>query len=284
MVDGGEKFDHEFGAEHTQIKLDTLAQYLQAYTTALKNTRFKTHYIDAFAGTGSVVVKIAGERVEVAGSASIAVACSPAFDRMVFIEMEAKKVRALEHLVKTAQSEVEIIQADTNVALPQCIAKLGANDRAVAFLDPFGMQLAWQTLEAIASSGVVDVWYFFSLLGLYRQTTLDAADLDTHKANALTRVLGTDEWRKAFYGPKKQLSLLGDDTDERKATVPEMVEWIKKRLEVIFPDVAQPKILRMVTPSGKPGAPLFALFFLVSNPAPKARAIAMRIAAHILRD
>jgi hypothetical protein len=43
---------HHFGGSWTDEKLERLARYLTAYTTALKNQRFQKIYIDAFAGTG----------------------------------------------------------------------------------------------------------------------------------------------------------------------------------------------------------------------------------------
>ncbi len=43
-----------FGGSWTRTKLNVLQQYLQAYTTALKNQPFRLWYVDAFAGTGTV--------------------------------------------------------------------------------------------------------------------------------------------------------------------------------------------------------------------------------------
>ena len=43
-----------YGGEWTHQKLDILEDYLNAYTTALKNQHFRLLYIDAFAGTGYV--------------------------------------------------------------------------------------------------------------------------------------------------------------------------------------------------------------------------------------
>ena len=43
-----------FGGSHTERKLEALAAYLQAYTTALKNQPFQIAFFDAFAGTGRI--------------------------------------------------------------------------------------------------------------------------------------------------------------------------------------------------------------------------------------
>jgi three-Cys-motif partner protein len=147
------------------------------------------------------------------------------------------------------------------------------------------MEVEWRTLEAIAASRVVDLWYLFPLGGLYRQATREATDIDESKAAALTRVLGTPEWRAAFYEPSRQRGLFGELPDERTADIPKMLEWVKtKRLETIFPGVLEPQILYQTKPSGVRGAPLFALFFAVSNPDAKARGLALRIAKGVLKD
>ena len=44
----------EFGGPWTQEKLRILGLYLDAYTMALKNQRFKLVYIDAFAASGLI--------------------------------------------------------------------------------------------------------------------------------------------------------------------------------------------------------------------------------------
>ncbi|WP_260694696.1 hypothetical protein [Rhizobium laguerreae] len=45
--------DHEFGGQHTEIKLELVEKYLKAYSTALRQKFNSLWYIDAFAGTGS---------------------------------------------------------------------------------------------------------------------------------------------------------------------------------------------------------------------------------------
>lgn len=276
---------HRFGSVHTILKLDALGSYLPAYTTALKKAPFRLHYIDAFAGAGVCHVKVGeGRRLMVPGSASIALACTPKFHRMIFIEKSLRRVRALERLKeRAADRDIVVIRGDANGALPDRVRALDRrNDRAIVFLDPYGMEVEWSTLREIAKSEIADVWYLFPLSGLYRQATRSAAAMDDDKAAALTRIFGTDEWREAFYGKPRQQSLFGPVSDVRTAEVPEMLAWVKKRLETIFPGVLEPKLLHQTTESGKLGAPLFALFFAVSNPAPKAKALALRIARGVL--
>jgi three-Cys-motif partner protein len=71
--------------------------------------------------------------------------------------------------------------------------------RAVLVLDPYGMQLEWSTLEVVAATKAIDVWFLFPLAGLYRQATRDLADIDQHKRAALTRIFGSDAWEEELY-------------------------------------------------------------------------------------
>ncbi|NUL18076.1 three-Cys-motif partner protein TcmP [Agrobacterium tumefaciens] len=50
--------DHEFGGQHTEIKLEIVEKYLKAYSIALRHKFNSLWYIDAFAGTGSRTVRI----------------------------------------------------------------------------------------------------------------------------------------------------------------------------------------------------------------------------------
>lgn len=278
--------EHRFGSAHTLLKLDALARYLPAYTTALKNTKFSLHYVDAFAGTGACHVQIQGQRLMVPGSAAIALNCEPAFDRMLFIDAKRRHVKALGRLIAAASDrDIRTICGDANVALPELLSELNERkDRAVVFLDPYGMSVEWATLEKLSRSKLADVWYLFPLSGFYRQATTDSADISPDKEAALNRMLGTKEWRTALYDQPPQMSLLGEpQTDIRTANPLQMLEWVKQRLEKVFPGVAAPKLLYQTNAVGKHGAPLFALFFAVSNPSPKAVGLALKIANDILK-
>lgn len=273
---------HRFGAEHTNEKLAALRSYLPAYTTAL-GRRFTLHYVDAFAGTGECVIKIAGKELTVPGSASIAIDCKPPFHKMLFIELSAARAQELERLRNTVpHRDISIIQEDANVALPTYLKTLKRADRAVVFLDPYGMTVDWATLDRVASSKLADVWYLFPLSGLYRQAAKDSADIDASKQAALSRILGPHDWRRALYEPKPQRDLFGLESDVRTADPERMAQWVRDCLTTIFPGVHGPKILYQIR-DGRQGPPLFALFFLVSNPEPKALRLASKFAKSVLK-
>ena len=275
---------HGFGGAWTLLKLAALEKYLSAFTVALSKQNFRLVYIDGFAGTGRCDVKIDGGSTSVDGSARIALQTSPPFDHFCFIELLPTKLASLQTLEGTYPNRsIEIIQDDANAALRNLCGKHDwKNTRAVLFLDPYGLHVEWETLEAIAQTGAIDVWYLFPYSGLYRQTAKKAENLDPDKEAAITRCLGTDEWRKQFYEPVKQLSIFGDEGESRAASHGEMLKYVSERLKGVFPAVSDPKIFYQSNGSAPSGAPLFALYFAASNPSPKAIGLAMKIAKGVI--
>lgn len=286
LDDKGPNAEHCFGGVWTLIKLEVLQKYLVAFNTALIRQNFTRIYIDAFAGTGRCDIKVDGEKTSVDGSARRALNTSPSFDKYCFIELSAKKLVALQALeAENPGKRIEVIRDNANTALKTlCERYAWQRERAVLFLDPFGMHVEWTTLQAIAKTGAIDVWYLFPYSGLYRQAAKNADAIDSDKEESITRLLGTDEWRRVFYAPKRQVNLFGDyDGDEREVDHHQMLGFVSNRLKQLFSAVTEPKILYQAGDSKNPkGAPLFALYFAASNPSPKAYGLAIKIAKDVL--
>ena len=177
---------------------------------------------------------------------------------------------------------IDVIEGDANKGITSLIAgSQWTAARAVMFLDPYGMSVDWTTLEAIRSTEAIDVWYLVSLAGIFRQAAREGSAVDELKRTALTRMLGTDEWENAWYRRTSGPDLLGDidERHSRTADVGEMELFVRKRLRSLFPTVLKPLRLR-----DRRGAPQFALFFAISNPASKAVRLATGIADHILNS
>lgn len=278
--------EHNFGGIWTLIKLEALEKYLVAFNTALSKQSFTRIYIDGFAGTGRCDIKLDGERTSIDGSARRALAINPPFHKYCFIELGSKKLAALKALeAEFPDKVIEVIRSDANTALKAlCELYRWRDERAVLFLDPYGMNVEWSTLEVIAKTGAIDVWYLFPYAGLYRQAAKNPEAMDTDKEESITRLLGTDEWRQVFYTPKRQSSLFdANPGEERGVNHVQMLEFVSKRLNQLFPAVTAPKILYQGGDAKSPsGAPLFALYFAASNPKPAAFGLATRIANDIL--
>jgi three-Cys-motif partner protein len=210
----------------------------------------------------------AGESVEVV---------QPPFNRLVFIERRPRAVRALQALCSQhLHRQIDVIAGDANSEIPNLLQAVDwRSTRAVMFLDPYGMNVDWRTLKAIAQTRAIDVWFLFSLSGLYRQAARSAAAIDESKRTAITRALGTADWERELYAPygffATQVPL------RRTVNVSGLENYVRSRLETIFSTVLPPLAL---PPHKKPQR--FSLFFATSNPSRAATTLATRIARHIL--
>src|SRR3569832_379059 len=216
--------EHEFGGAWTEIKLDAISEYLAFYTTALKNVPkpeapFVLWYVDAFAGTGERTASretggllegqpISVERVQLDGSAKRALAIEPPFQHFVFVEKNAKRHSALLRLKDAYPNRnIQCMKGEANTELlflfgtyPWAAQRGGCGClRAVVFLDPYAMSVKWKTLEVLAATGAVDVWYLFPLNAVTRQLSRDFAAVDAYKAAKLDEIFGTASWWVVFF-------------------------------------------------------------------------------------
>ena len=57
---------------------------------------------------------------------------------------------------------MEILNEDANTAVQRiCASTNWHNNRAVLFLDPYGMQVSWETLAAVAATKAIDLWMLY---------------------------------------------------------------------------------------------------------------------------
>ncbi|MFN7131303.1 MAG: three-Cys-motif partner protein TcmP [Myxococcales bacterium] len=290
---------HRFGGDWTSTKLDVLARYLSAYTTALKDSPFRKAYIDAFAGTGYRTERIdlpdgatseallfpdladAGPQQLLDGSARLALKVQPRFDRYIFIERDAERCRELEALkgeFPDLASTIRVGQGEANEEIQKLCAKDWTSHRAVLFLDPYGMQVEWQTIEAIARTKAIDLWLLFPLgIGVNRLLTRSGA-IPRGWRTRLDKLLGTSNWYEEFYKVEHRATLFGND-EERvvKATNETIGRYFNDRLKTIFAGVADPGVLR-----NSANCPLYLLCFAAANE--KGAPIALKIANHLLRE
>lgn len=275
---------HSFGGPWTQIKLDLLNRYLTFFNTALQNQPsttkpFQRIYIDAFAGTGECEIKLAETTLcTIQGSAKIAATIQPPFNEVHLIDINKKHIAELQHIVPNATTQIKLHERDANAALKEIINNVNwKRSRGVLFLDPYGMTVEWPTLELIAATKALDVWYLFPLSATYRQAANRLDKVDDHKSKKLDSVLGTNTWREAFYAPSMQETLFDSEKVTTRTAEPrEIACFVQRRLTGLFQGwVSQPIFLP------DKGAPMFALFFAVSNPSTAAVRLSKRAAEHL---
>jgi len=290
---------HRFGGAWTDDKLERIRKYLSAYTKIFRaNERaryYRTTYVDAFAGSGSRADSGKPTRTEEvalfdlgmdtdaaslkAGSARIALEVRPTFDHYAFVERNTDRAAELEALkLEFPERDVQIVSADANEHLRSwCLRSDWRRNRAVVFLDPYGMQVEWSTVQAIADTRAIDLWWLVPLgIGLNRLLTGNAPP-PPKWADALTRSLGTEEWRNVFYAKSDEPTLFPDESVERRiAGLERLGSFFLTRLRSVFAAVA-PNPLSLLN---RRNTPIYLLCFAAGNP--KAAPTAIKIAKDIL--
>jgi three-Cys-motif partner protein len=295
LMDGPQ---HRFGGPWTEEKLDRVTRYLRAYTRALHERRFRLMYIDAFAGTGYRTTKRKGDAAqpwlpgidefpEVAelakGSARRALEIDPPFDHYVFIEADKANFKQLQDLANAFphyRDRIELINADANSTLIEICSKTHWQSmRAVAFLDPYGMEVKWSTVEAIAKTRYIDFWYLFPVNAVQR-VIQPLSDAPPGWDAAVDRILGYG-WRDRFFETIEKSTLFGQQPQEQKKTDLMMIEtYMRERLDCVFQGGVAPRALQL---RNSRKICLFLLYFACGNPSPLAHGLAMRIATNILQ-
>lgn len=280
-----------FGGTWTEEKLRVIQDYLKAYLQIMhkhpRAQKFRIAYVDAFAGCGWRYDKpgLSGPVLEdfeeaeaalLAGSPRKALELEKPFHRYIFVETD----RASSKRLRTLQAEfpnrnIEVVDEDANTFIPRWLGGLQWNDRAVVFLDPYGMEVRWTTIECLGHSRKVDVWWLLPISAILR--LLPHSGPDEAHARCLTTLWGTEEWQGYFYETREQPTLFGVETyTEREATVRRVIEFTQLRLRKAFEDgrvVDEVGILR-----NSKNVPLYALCFAAANP------IGSRTAVEIAKD
>lgn len=298
--------EHRFGRDAwTERKLAALREYLQQWRLIFdKNPGaryYKTLYIDAFAGTGSRREPTKAENTDQLGlfefdpsqgpdnyrrgSARIALELDSKFDEYVFVDRNPDHAAELRQMIKSDFPDLDtrcrVWEADgCEVMRELCTyGKDWKKWRAVAFLDPYGMNVEWHLLEWIAKTEAIDLWLLWPLgMGANR---LLKRDKKPHKvfSDKLTRVFGNVDWEQ-FYTRPSTMDLFDDaPASEIKNTDFEAIgNLYLRRLETIFPGVApRTKVL-----SNSRGNPMYLLFFAAGNR--KGAPTAVRIANYLMAE
>ena len=243
-------------------------------------------YVDAFAGEGYWQPESGYDtddydqfREVIQGSAAIALEIQDKpFDQLLFIEKDVERVESLKQLAADYSGrDVQVLQGDANVDLPKFCSEMGRFDRAVVFLDPFKTEVSWSTVKAVAATRKIDCWILFPVMAISRMMPTESKPTGV-LAIQLDRIFGGRTWEQA-YQPSIQQSLFQDEVrQERRGGSERIADIYRSQLESVFHSVAPTRrILR-----NSRNAPLFELFFAVSNPG--AASVATPIADHILSN
>ncbi len=197
----------------TRAKLEMLGDYLAGFATASKGQSERI-YLDAFAGEGTGLDRLTGE--EFPGSARIALEAreGAGFTKFRYFE-KGQRAAELQSRLRADYpgSDIKVYEGDCNARILDALGELKSLSWAptFAFLDPDGMELAWDTLVALADHKrgyrsttstkpeyKVELWMLLSTSGIVRTLALDEAKVSEADIARANRLYGSEEWKPIF--------------------------------------------------------------------------------------
>lgn len=297
-----------WGGKWTEEKLDAFEKYVRAYLTIMNKYRdlygWKLLYFDGFAGSGTR--NVVDETIEVEGAldlfgqevsleefnvyqgaaervVKIENSGTRSFDSYYFVDKSDDNCKALS--VKLASYQTtgnrHYLNRDANVAVKQLANTLNnfKGFKALAFLDPFGMQIDWSSIQSLKGLSV-DLWILVPT-GVIINRLLERK-VDKNKGLAHSEKLESffgmseDEIRKFFYRETAIQTLFGDEdiiVTKAENSIRKIAELYIECLRDVFPYVTEDPLVLYNTNN----VPIYHLVFASNNKT------AMKIAQDIIR-
>lgn len=262
---------NEFGGAWTEEKLGILKTYAQQYLKVFKNRPYdKLLYFDGFAGSGEIAHQNNGEEKIIEGSTRIILELSEPrpFNMYYFVEKQKKLATSLQQMLinEYPNKRAYVVSDDCNNKLKDLAiflkSKEGKNFKVLAFIDPKGMQLNWESLTYLKELNI-DLWILNPTSGCNRLLK-NNGDIDQAWKKRLKLFLGLDEneYMQYFYHDSRQQNLFGEtEIEKERNTIQNIHDLYSERLKNnIFKFVSDARILR-----DSKGRILFHFFMATNN-------------------
>jgi three-Cys-motif partner protein len=278
-----------WGGQWTEQKLDAFEKYVKAYLAIMNNNRdkfgWKLIYFDAFAGSGSreseqneqkdehmaPLFDITEEEKTVYRGAAERVVNIDlrGFDYYYFIEADETSKTELEKRLKPNGAEknldLRFRSGDANEYLKKLaeVMKSDTKYRSLTMIDPFGMQVNWESIEQLKETKT-DLWILIPS-GVIINRLLDRNKELTH-IDKLVSFFGLPEEKikEHFYKKKISQGLFDMEDEVEKVSKPfqKIAEVYIEQLKTIFDHVTlKPLVLR-----NSRKVPIYHFAFASNNP------------------
>lgn len=245
---------HKFGGPWTEKKIEIFIKYLNAYLQIMKNKPFKLIYFDGFAGSGKIEKKSQYKSlIEGVASKVLSISEPRTFDIYYLVELDRKKGKELERILKKKNPEksknVFVQISDCNEKLISLAGYLKSNklNRALAFIDPHGMEVNWNSIIVFKDLGI-DMWVLVPTGVAVNRMLKRNAQIPESWIIKLENFLGLKkrEIMKSFYHEDPQESLFSNETKlvkEQKITE-KIIDIYSEKLLKVWRYVSKPLPLK----------------------------------------
>lgn len=250
---------NKFGGSWTEKKINILVKYARAYLQIMKERPYwKLLYFDGFAGSGKISSEKENNIRDIIGAAIRIVSIDDpiSFHEYYFVEKKKQYADSLRLYIKEKfpgkSKSVYVVKEDCNKKLLDLSDFLqspkGKNYKVLAYIDPYGMQLEWNSIKIFKEINGVDLWVLVPTgLGVNRLLKKDG-NISDEWLKRLELFLGMqkEEIINRFYEIQTDDTLFGEITRSSKIdnAIEKSAVLYRNRLNEIFNYVSEPFILR----------------------------------------
>ena len=245
----------------TYDKLYYLNAYIDRFIVSMRHKNWRAiHYIDLFAGPGKNVLP---DGKIIAGSPLIALSQKHPFDRYFFSDLDPANVAALKQRCirqNAPNPKITFRIGDANEVVKQVLKDINLIDKPIidkwsslnlAFLDPQGLELHWETVENLASRRT-DMIIYYSQMGISREAP---REIQQQPPSILDLFFGDTGWRQIYQQHQR-----GEEAFLHRA----LLDYYKSKLGAFGYRVDDPLSEPMFINSKN--APMYRLLFVCKSP------------------
>ncbi len=187
-------------------KLHYLRRYIDIFAASMRNQPWRErYYIDLFSGPGKCLVR--ETRDVCLGSPLLALTTQHPFTGYFFVDLDPLNIDALRQRCSASPiaSSVRYKVGDSNTIVTQLVKQIQTIDREnipgrysclnLAFLDPDGLELQWETVATLAQPYSMDLIIHYPEGGLNRSMR---KVYEKEEQTAVDRFFGSEEWRAIY--------------------------------------------------------------------------------------
>lgn len=187
----------------TEDKLFNWNRYIEMTTIAMAGKwSGGLVYVDLFGGPG--ICQLRESRRRIPGSVLLAAWAPKSFSRILACEKDPELAKACQTRLKTTEAAKcsKVFIGDCNVAIDELVAEIPAGALTLAFVDPEGLHIHFQTLQTLTKDHRVDLAILFAD---HMDVLRNVARYAEQKVSKLDRFLGQGtDWRDRWESMSNQ--------------------------------------------------------------------------------
>lgn len=192
------------GGEWTHDKLYYVNAYIGRFIVSMRGKNWRAiNYIDLFSGPGKN--RLPSGRV-VLGSPLLSLLQSQSFNHYYFVDNAPENISALKQRCSQYSGDmITFVTGDANQAVKQIVSGIQAVDRVykqgigsslnLAFLDPEGLELHWDTVARLASCRT-DMIIYYPQMGITREAP---RQIIQSQQTSIDLFFGNTTWRDIYH-------------------------------------------------------------------------------------